>query len=248
MRSVLRLHPTRATRMPSSSLALPPRVRHRRSRPECDRPSFRSPGVAHHGWGHKAGRRTLEPDVRRRACYTHSAMYRILIALSLVTTSLASCKKKKDEFAAQDVKLEVYQRDVAPTRSALDKSPPVLPTYFQSSLWNPASVLRIAPEARSSNALRCARTRRCPLAIAPPSFSRPNRQRVIEGCPRRSLLEPVNSEMPRLAPTGHRLSMTKTKAVWTAGATPLRQPANEARTHGDAPCTVTSWQTKVLMK
>jgi hypothetical protein len=51
-------------------------------------------------------------------------MYRILIALSLVTTSLASCKKKKDEFAAQDVKLEVYQRDVAPTRSALDKSPP----------------------------------------------------------------------------------------------------------------------------
>jgi hypothetical protein len=51
-------------------------------------------------------------------------MYRILISLALVTTSIASCKEKKDEFATQEDKLEVYQRDVAPARTALGKSPP----------------------------------------------------------------------------------------------------------------------------
>lgn len=100
------------------------RVRHLLRRPECEGPDGCSQCGAHFGWVHKSGRRQLGPDERKRACYTHSAMYRILIALSLVTTSLASCKKKKDEFAAQDVKLEVYQRDIAPARSALHESPP----------------------------------------------------------------------------------------------------------------------------
>lgn len=54
-------------------------------------------------------------------CYT-TAMHRILIALMLAA-GLQSCKKQ-DEFAAQNEQLEVYKREVAPTRSALRANPP----------------------------------------------------------------------------------------------------------------------------
>tara|TARA_R110002096_G_scaffold16898_8_gene57885 strand:- start:20946 stop:21635 length:690 start_codon:yes stop_codon:yes gene_type:complete len=67
-------------------------------------------------------------------------MHKIFIALSLVTALLASCKDKKDEFAAQEVKLEVYKRDVAPKRRQLDKSPP---SWLATP---PACPLQVLPE------------------------------------------------------------------------------------------------------
>ncbi len=51
-------------------------------------------------------------------------MLRTLIALTFVAACQPSCKKDKDKFAEQSAELEVYQRDVAPMRAALSKTPP----------------------------------------------------------------------------------------------------------------------------